>query len=147
MNGGFGSDPIPGLEIRSASSSSEPEHGTPGRLRLLNGPRAGQEFSLDGLRILLGRNDPPAIIVDIDLTECENGHPPVVSRRHAELQWVNGDLQITDLGSTNGTWVNGHRLDTGQVGQASPPVTLFAGDRLLLANLEIELLSEADVAP
>ena len=33
-----------------------------------------------------------------------------VSRRHAKLQYDSGLLKIRDLGSTNGTWVNGVRL-------------------------------------
>lgn len=34
-----------------------------------------------------------------------------VSRRHAEVWEVNGSVAIRDLGSTNGTFVNGHRID------------------------------------
>jgi predicted component of type VI protein secretion system len=36
---------------------------------------------------------------------------PDVSRRHAEIQISNGDISINDLGSTNGTFVNGERID------------------------------------
>jgi predicted component of type VI protein secretion system len=36
---------------------------------------------------------------------------PDVSRRHAEIQISNGTLSIMDLGSTNGTFVNGERID------------------------------------
>jgi predicted component of type VI protein secretion system len=36
---------------------------------------------------------------------------PDVSRRHAEIQVSNGDILISDLGSTNGTFVNGERID------------------------------------
>jgi hypothetical protein len=36
---------------------------------------------------------------------------PDVSRRHAEIQISNGDIVINDLGSTNGTFVNGERID------------------------------------
>jgi predicted component of type VI protein secretion system len=36
---------------------------------------------------------------------------PDVSRRHAEIQISNGDILINDLGSTNGTFVNGERID------------------------------------
>ncbi|MDR0654114.1 MAG: FHA domain-containing protein [Synergistaceae bacterium] len=35
-----------------------------------------------------------------------------VSRRHACVTFVNGAWNIEDLGSTNGTWVNGRRLGT-----------------------------------
>ena len=35
-----------------------------------------------------------------------------VSRVHAKLQYRDGVLYVTDLGSTNGTYVNGNRLDS-----------------------------------
>jgi pSer/pThr/pTyr-binding forkhead associated (FHA) protein len=34
-----------------------------------------------------------------------------VSRRHARVTFVNGVWNIEDLESTNGTWVNGRRLE------------------------------------
>jgi pSer/pThr/pTyr-binding forkhead associated (FHA) protein len=36
---------------------------------------------------------------------------PDVSRRHAEIEIAAGELSIVDLGSTNGTFVNGDRID------------------------------------
>jgi pSer/pThr/pTyr-binding forkhead associated (FHA) protein len=36
---------------------------------------------------------------------------PDVSRRHAAIQVVSGEVSIEDLGSTNGTYVNGDRID------------------------------------
>ena len=36
---------------------------------------------------------------------------PSVSSHHAELTLQNGGLKVRDLGSTNGTYVNGHRID------------------------------------
>lgn len=36
---------------------------------------------------------------------------PSVSRRHAELANIRGELAVRDLGSTNGTFVNGERID------------------------------------
>jgi pSer/pThr/pTyr-binding forkhead associated (FHA) protein len=34
-----------------------------------------------------------------------------VSRRHAELRREGGSWWLVDLGSTNGTWANGERVD------------------------------------
>jgi hypothetical protein len=48
-----------------------------------------------------------------------------VSRRHARLTARNGVLVLTDLGSTNGTRVNGHRVTE---------VVLGAGDRITLGD-------------
>jgi hypothetical protein len=36
---------------------------------------------------------------------------PTVSRRHARVTFVNGAWNIEDLESTNGTWVNGRRIE------------------------------------
>jgi hypothetical protein len=38
-----------------------------------------------------------------------------VSRQHAHLVWVNDELFIEDLGSANGVWRNGERLDRSRV--------------------------------
>ena len=41
---------------------------------------------------------------DVDLTD------PDVSRRHAVVRALDGGLAVEDLGSTNGTFVNGEQL-------------------------------------
>src|SRR5579883_361306 len=38
---------------------------------------------------------------------------PTVSRRHAEISYANGQYILHDLGSVNGTFINGARLETG----------------------------------
>ena len=58
---------------------------------------------------------------------------PAVSRRHALIDRDDRGLFITDLESTNGTWVNGRRLPSGR---QSP---LSDGDRVRLADCEYEL--------
>lgn len=37
-----------------------------------------------------------------------------VSREHARIQWQSGGWRLRDLGSRNGTWLNGRRLDSGE---------------------------------
>jgi pSer/pThr/pTyr-binding forkhead associated (FHA) protein len=51
-----------------------------------------------------------------------------VSRRHARLVARDGVLVLTDLGSTNGTMVNGHRINE---------VVLGAGDRIELGETRL----------
>jgi len=60
------------------------------------GPNAGSRFLLDQTVTSAGRHPDSDIYLD-DLT---------VSRRHAEFRRENGQFQIVDLGSLNGTYVN-----------------------------------------
>ena len=130
MNAGIGRDPIPGLTRLSPNNT---------QLQVCNGPGANRSFALQKTRLVLGRNDPNTT-VDIDLGACELGDPPKVSRRHAELQWVEGELQLIDLGSTNGTFVDGQELKPLGDRQPSAPVKLKVGSRIRLGNLELEII-------
>lgn len=40
-----------------------------------------------------------------------------VSRQHATIRWQDGKVTIEDNGSTNGTFVNGNRVSTAQIGE------------------------------
>ena len=37
---------------------------------------------------------------------------PLVSRQHCELFAADGSVQVKDLGSTNGTFIDGHPINT-----------------------------------
>src|SRR6185436_2040019 len=54
----------------------------------------------DGAPMLVGR----APTCDVPVFD------PTVSRRHAELTLVAGGVKVTDLGSANGTFVNGEKI-------------------------------------
>jgi len=62
-----------------------------------------------------------------------------VSRMHAELLNIDGELVLRDLGSTNGTFVNNRQLE----GQA----TLRHGDVVHFASFEVRVLEEIDASP
>lgn len=53
------------------------------------------------------------------------------SRRHAMIDCIGGSHRLVDLGSTNGTRLNGTRLVAGV------PATLADGDRLLIGDAEL----------
>ena len=72
-------------------------------LSVRTGPQAGQAFEL-GERVRVGRSDDNEI--------CLQGER--LSRHHALFERTPEGLRLTDLGSTNGTWVNGERI-TGTV--------------------------------
>jgi pSer/pThr/pTyr-binding forkhead associated (FHA) protein len=50
---------------------------------------------------IIGRDESCAVYIDL----------PNVSRRHAEVQQVNGSFILKDLGSTNGTWLSSEKVE------------------------------------
>ncbi len=131
MNG-FGHSPIPGQRRLSPDKTV---------LILRNGPQTQRQIPLHPIRILIGRHDPPHAQVDLDLSDCELGDPPMVSRRHALLQWQDGQLTLRDLGSRNGTRVNGEKLETLPDQPYSDIVVLQLGSRIQFGNLEFEVIN------
>ena len=85
--------------------------------------------------VTLGRasSDQP-IIPDIDLTPF-NAYKAGVSRLHASIR-VNGDkMAIVDLGSANGTQLNGEKIEP------NVPYDLMHGDVVKLGRLKIQILA------
>jgi predicted component of type VI protein secretion system len=70
------------------------------QLVMRSGPSAGKVYDLNQAEITIGRD----INSDIVINDAE------VSRRHARLVGQAGGFVLEDLGSTNGTFVNGQRL-------------------------------------
>jgi pSer/pThr/pTyr-binding forkhead associated (FHA) protein len=68
------------------------------RLRVVSGPAAGQTVDIEG-EIVIGREDTDLAIDDGEM-----------SRRHAVVRRHANRLQVEDLGSTNGTFVDGTRI-------------------------------------
>lgn len=69
----------------------------------------GRRYVLDKRRVLLGRSRE----ADVQIED------PNVSRRHAELVQEGSSYWIVDLGSTNGTEVNGRRVQRAQLENGS----------------------------
>jgi pSer/pThr/pTyr-binding forkhead associated (FHA) protein len=103
------------------------------------GSRKGQrqEFAA-GLRVRFGRHP-----------ECEVSFDPQrdidASSRHAELRNVDAGWVLVDLGSSNGTYVDGHRVTETPVvpnvavsiefGPGGPRVRMFVGDDKAIEGL------------
>lgn len=96
------------------------------QLIMQRGPQIGQIFTLLTLSSVIGR-DPMADIVISD---------PEVSRQHVRLTRSEDGYQIQDLGSTNGTFVNGQRL-------AGESLLLQAGQEILLGSSIVLLYLES----
>jgi ABC-type multidrug transport system ATPase subunit/predicted component of type VI protein secretion system len=83
------------------------------------GPSAGEEFGFSDQDVTIGREESSEVNFKIP--------SPTISRRHALLSRIGEAWQVEDLGSSNGTFLNGHRI-------TRRPVELSSGDRLQLGS-------------
>ncbi|QQC66415.1 FHA domain-containing protein [Paraburkholderia ginsengisoli] len=67
-----------------------------------------------------------------------------ISRRHAHIFLKGADLYVEDLGSTNGTFVGGKRLDESALPLADGDVVAFGGDHFVY---RVSLQKSPDVEP
>ncbi|GAB4325423.1 MAG: hypothetical protein Kow00117_13160 [Phototrophicales bacterium] len=83
--------------------------------------------------VVIGRRDPTmTMIPDLDLTPY-GAYQMGISRRHAILRVHNQRLELIDLGSRNGSYLNGRRL------VAHQPVQLANGDEVRLGKIIMRL--------
>ena len=99
----------------------------------------GTTFPVRGKETLIGRNDPKSgIFVDVDLSQVANV-PKAISRRHARIEQEGDRFYLTDLGSVNGTKLNGRRVppnermplwngDVIEFGRHAARLTFYTGD-------------------
>ncbi|HSU45980.1 MAG TPA: DUF3662 and FHA domain-containing protein [Arthrobacter sp.] len=100
------------FEIASSTEKSQGSAGTPPRPNVPAAPSRqpvrlqpvldidGQRYSLNATSIVLGRSSEADIHIE------DTG----VSRRHLEIRTANGVTSAVDLGSTNGSYVNGQKV-------------------------------------
>ncbi|MBS0520932.1 MAG: adenylate/guanylate cyclase domain-containing protein [Proteobacteria bacterium] len=102
-------------------------------LRFEGANSVGQKYSFDvALDKLI--STPQGMVIGRSADQCELVIPhATVSRRHARLTLDGDALQIEDLGSTNGTAVNGALV------KANSPVALQAGSRLRVGDVELAI--------
>ncbi len=91
-------------------------------LRFISGKYQGGEYPLGETgELVIGRSS------DLDLVLIED----MVSRKHAKLTLEGGQITISDLGSTNGTFVNGEKVTRAR---------LKEGDRVLIGTSILKLV-------
>lgn len=112
----------------SSSDATIPRIDLPGEreglaeLIIVRGPSAGERFVLDIPEVTIGR-DPKCEVFLNDRT---------VSRRHAHLSLQGGRAFIEDLGSLNGTWVDGAIVSQAELRNGS---NLQVGTFKMILNL------------
>lgn len=90
------------------------------QLIMRTGPTPGAAFTLEGDQMTIGRDSTNEIVIN----DAE------ISRRHARLTFQGGKYVLEDLGSTNGTFVNGQRLAGPRVLKAGEVVSF--GEQIVL---------------
>ncbi|MBU0512371.1 MAG: FHA domain-containing protein [Chloroflexi bacterium] len=105
----------------------------PFQLVMQAGPTPRKTFTLSGNEIVIGRD----INADIVINTAE------LSRRHARLRLGDGGYILEDLGSTNGTFVNGQRLTAPRV--MRPGETIMLGETVALMYGGIQFDPDATV--
>ncbi len=73
-------------------------------LAVLQGKASGQIFQIQKVKTVLGRADCDIVLDD-----------PEASRQHATLEILGSRVVVTDLGSTNGTFVQGERIENAEL--------------------------------
>ncbi len=91
-------------------------------LKVVGGKHIGQVIALNRRKFLIGREQ-----------DCQlRPNSEMVSRHHCVFSVDDYSVRLRDLGSTNGTLVNGERI--------RKDVVLVAGDKVVIGNLEFELV-------
>ena len=97
-------------------------------LKFISGKYQGGEFPLKmEKQIVIGRSS------ELDMVLVED----MVSRKHAKITVAGGKITIEDLGSTNGTFVNGEKIKQAR---------LKEGDRILIGTSILKLIHQGEDA-
>lgn len=87
------------------------------RLEFILGPMANQTLPLNEEVTTIGSVAGNTVVLA----------DPAVSRKHAGIRKIDANYELADLGSTNGVYVNGHKV---------PKKTLEPGDIIRVGNTE-----------
>lgn len=114
-----------------ANSSSGDSSRALAKLGILAGPRIGEEIAIPSPVVHVGSGSQNEVVIADDS----------VSNAHAQLEYVDGSWRITDLDSTNGTFVEGVRL------APHVPTPLSYGHSVRFGGVRMQFREEAAADP
>lgn len=131
---GTGRDLLPAFHSQTSPHELSPagisaEIVPPASLVVVAGPAPGRVYGLLTNECLIGRSPSATVVVS----------NRAVSSRHAVVRRRGNGFEVVDLGSTNGTLLNGSRLG------ANSPTELHPGDMLQVADVSLIYLVEGMV--
>ena len=95
-------------------------------LIVLSEPRLGSRVLLSETPVDIGRGATGGLMLDADS----------VSRKHARVEWSGANHRIVDTGSTNGTFVNGSRIQAHE---------LRDGDRVQIGKVLLKYIATGNI--
>lgn len=97
------------------------------KLRVTSGSQAGKDIKIKGSQFLIGRAE-----------DCQlRSNSEKISRHHCLITHEDGLLSIRDMGSKNGTYVNGEKIFGEQ--------ELNNHDHLVIGSMEFDVIIEAEI--
>lgn len=92
------------------------------RLKVVGGSKSGSEIPLKKAKFVIGRSPECSLRAGSD----------AISRRHCEIRLTRSEISIVDLGSRNGTFVNGNRIEREEI--------LESGDEVGIGPLKFQVI-------
>jgi hypothetical protein len=108
-------------KVPKADKPAKPSRSGPRTLVVTEGPLAGTVIPLGTADVTLGRAADSTLVLDDDYA----------SNNHSRITMSQGQWVVSDLGSTNGTWVDRARI--------SGPTPLSVGQQLKVGRTVLEL--------
>lgn len=122
----------PSFWNRYGSAADSEQNDNPHRVKR-NEPSAVLQSLEDGQRYIL---DKDCVVFGKDASSADYVLPnDTISRAHAEITRRSGGYYVTDLGSTNGTYINSRKLPK------NTPIEVTNGDTVKLSNVELRFMT------
>lgn len=121
-----------GLDQETINRELQKAKESPACLILIRGTPTGHRYFIEKDEMIIGR-DPSS---DISISD------PLISRKHAKITREGTVIKIEDLGSSNGTVINGKKLEAGNVAKLAKEDMIKMGNSIVkyLPAGEIEII-------